>query len=105
MNVTAVAPSRIIDLVKANSRVITALADLGIGPRYLYWTVDEVSRISASASIAFAAALTAYSLPPRKSFDTGQTQPPSARSLALRVKRDVPLRDISPPSASATIRG
>ena len=41
---TAVAPSRIIDLVKANSRVITALADLGIGPRYLYWTVDEVSR-------------------------------------------------------------
>lgn len=44
MNPPAIARRRIIDLVKANSRVIAALADLGISPRYLYFTIEEVTR-------------------------------------------------------------
>jgi hypothetical protein len=44
MNPSAIARRRIIDLVRANSHVIAALADLGISPRYLYFTIDEASR-------------------------------------------------------------
>lgn len=35
---------RIIDVVRARPVAMVALADLGIGPRYLYWTVESACR-------------------------------------------------------------
>jgi hypothetical protein len=34
---------RVIDLVRSDVRVVTAFADLGISPRYLYWTVASAA--------------------------------------------------------------
>ena len=34
---------RIVELVRADSRVVMALADLGISPRYVYWTLEEAA--------------------------------------------------------------
>lgn len=35
---------RLIDIIRMDPRVIVALADLGISPRYLYWTLDSAIR-------------------------------------------------------------
>ncbi len=35
---------RLIDIIRMDPRVIVALADLGISPRYLYWTFDSAIR-------------------------------------------------------------
>lgn len=34
----------VVDLVRMNPRSIQALADLGIGPRYLYWSIEASAR-------------------------------------------------------------
>ena len=34
---------RVIDLARSDIRVVTAFADLGITPRYLYWTVASAA--------------------------------------------------------------
>ena len=36
--------ARVIDLVRAKPSVILELADLGISPRYLEWTLQDASR-------------------------------------------------------------
>jgi hypothetical protein len=43
--VTAPFESRpIIDIVRSDPSLVTALADSGITPRYLYWTVEAAAR-------------------------------------------------------------
>jgi hypothetical protein len=34
----------IVDIVRRDPRLVVVLADLGITPRYLYWTVEDVAR-------------------------------------------------------------
>jgi hypothetical protein len=34
---------RIVELVRADARAVMALADLGISPRYVYWTLEEAA--------------------------------------------------------------
>ena len=35
--------SRIVDLVRTNPRLVIILADLGISPRYLEWTLESAA--------------------------------------------------------------
>lgn len=35
---------RVIDLVREQPRVVLCLADLGISPRYLDWTIEDASK-------------------------------------------------------------
>ena len=44
MNARELVTQRIIDVVRARPSAVMSLADLGIGPRYLYWTLESASR-------------------------------------------------------------
>lgn len=43
MSTRLLASKQIIDLVRIDAQIITVLADLGISPRYLYWTVESAA--------------------------------------------------------------
>jgi hypothetical protein len=43
MTATELRQCRVIDLVREEPRIILPLADLGISPRYLDWTVEDAS--------------------------------------------------------------
>lgn len=44
VNARELVTQRIIDVVRARPSAVMSLADLGIGPRYLYWTLESASR-------------------------------------------------------------
>lgn len=44
LNPRSILTRTVAELVRANPRAILALADLGIGPRYLNWSVEASAR-------------------------------------------------------------
>ena len=44
MNARELVTQRIIDVVRTRPAAMVSLADLGIGPRYLYWTLESACR-------------------------------------------------------------
>lgn len=58
MNPQTLGSQRVIDLVRTDARVVTALADLGISPRYLYWTVAAAAANAGANLDRLAARLT-----------------------------------------------
>ena len=65
MSPRSLATRQIIDLVRIDQRIITVFADLGISPRYLYWTVENAAA-DAGVSLDALSARLAASLPKQR---------------------------------------
>jgi hypothetical protein len=63
MNPRILGSQRVIDLVRSDVRVVPVLADLGISPRYLYWTLASAAADAGANLDRLAARLTAVLRP------------------------------------------